>query len=348
MKLVAISDTYIPWQYMQQGLAALADHGVSVEVRRWEHPSLVDLQQANVAIEHGGPEAVVLPDELLRDLDDVRIIVVQFAPVSRLLMDAAPQLKVIGVVRGGAENIDLATATARGISVLNTPGRNARAVAECTLGMILSEVRNLARSHAGLRAGRWEREFPNSREIPELYGKTVGLIGYGAVAQLVAHYLVAFGSRILAYDPYFQGDPGPAHLVPLDDLLRNADVVSLHARLTAENHHLLGQREFSVMKRSAVLVNTARSGLVDEEALIVALRDRVIMGAALVVFDTEPLPTDHPFLYLDNVTVTAHLAGSTIDAFRNSPALMAQHLSRMLTTNERLPIVNGVQPALRP
>ena len=201
MKLVAISDTYIPWQYMQQGLAALADHGVSVEVRRWEHPSLVDLQQANLAIEQGGPEAVVLPDELLRDLDDVRIIVVQFAPVSRLLMDAAPQLKVIGVVRGGAENIDLATATARGISVLNTPGRNARAVAECTLGMILSEVRNLARSHAGLRAGRWEREFPNSREIPELFGKTVGLIGYGAVAQLVAHYLVAFGSRILAYDP---------------------------------------------------------------------------------------------------------------------------------------------------
>ncbi len=348
MKLVAISDTYIPWQYMQQGLAALADHGVSVEVRRWEHPSLVDLQQANLAIEQGGPEAVVLPDELLRDLDDVQIIVVQFAPVSRLLMDAAPQLKVIGVVRGGAENIDLTTATARGISVLNTPGRNARAVAECTLGLILSEVRNLARSHAGLRAGRWEREFPNSREIPELYGKTVGLIGYGAVAQLVAHYLVAFGSRILAYDPYFQGDSGPAHLVPLDDLLRNSDVVSLHARLTAENHHLLGQREFSVMKRSAVLVNTARSGLVDEEALIVALRDRVIMGAALDVFDTEPLPTDHPFLYLDNVTVTAHLAGSTIDAFRNSPALMAQHLVRMLTTNERLPIVNGVQPALRP
>lgn len=348
MRLVAISDTYIPLQYMRQGLAVLADHGVAVEVRQWEHPSLVELQQANLAIEQSGPEAVTLPDELLRDLDDVQILVVQFTPVSRLLLDAAPQLKVIGVVRGGAENVDLATATARGICVMNTPGRNARAVAECTLGLILGEVRNLARSHAGLRAGRWEREFPNSREIPELYGKTVGLIGYGAVAQLVAHYLVAFGSRILAYDPYFQGDPGPAHLVPLDDLLRNSDIVSLHARLTAENHHLLGAREFAAMKRSAVLVNTARSGLVDEEALISALRDRTIVGAALDVFDVEPLPTDHPFLNLDNVTVTAHLAGSTIDAFRNSPALMAQHLVRMLTTNERLPIVNGVQPALRP
>ncbi|MHB0960678.1 MAG: 2-hydroxyacid dehydrogenase [Pirellulaceae bacterium] len=348
MKLLAISDTYIPHAYMRQGLAVLADYGVTVDVRPWEHSTLIELQQANLAIEQGGPEAVELSPHLLADLDDVEMLVVQFAPVSRQLLDAAPALKVIGVLRGGTENVDVTTATAREISVLNTPGRNARAVAECTLGLMLAEVRNIARSHAGLRAGRWEREFPNSQAIPELCGKTVGLIGFGAVAQLVAHYLEAFGSRILAYDPYFQGDSAPAQLVPLDDLLRHADVVSLHARLTSENHHLIGAAEFAVMKRSAILVNTARSGLVDEVALIKALRERKIAGAALDVFDTEPLAADHPLLQLDNVTVTPHLAGSTIDAFRNSPALMAQHLIRLLTSNERLPIVNGVNPARRP
>ncbi len=272
---------------------------------------------------------------LLTDLDDVEILVVQFAPVSRQLLDAAPGLKVIGVLRGGTENVDVATATARGISVLNTPGRNARAVAECTLGLILAEIRNIARSHAGLRSGRWEREFPNSQAIPELYGKTVGLVGYGAVAQLVAHYLEAFGSRILAYDPFFQGDPAPAQLVPLDDLLRNSDVVSLHARLTAENHHLIGAGELAVMKRSADPGQHGAERPGGRRGTGRRLAGTTIMGAALDVFDTEPLAADHPLLQLDNVTVTPHLAGSTIDAFRNSPALMAQHLIRMLTSEER-------------
>ena len=213
-----------------------------------------------------------------------------------------------------------------------------------SLGLMLAEIRNLARSHAGLRAGQWLRDFPNSAEIPELCGKTVGLVGYGAVGQLVAHYLEAFGSQIVACDPYFQGDPAPAQLVTLDELLCRADVVSLHARLTPESEHLIGARELALMKRSAVLVNTARSGLVDEAALIDALQSRTIMGAAIDVFDHEPLAADHPLLKLDNVTVTPHLAGSTIDAFRNSPRLTADHLIRLLDGQERVPIVNGIRP----
>lgn len=347
MKLLAISDTYIPYDYMRQGLAPLAAHGVEVEVRRWEHPSLIELQQANLAIEQGGADAVELPPALLTGVDAFEILVVQFAPVGRRLLEAAKALQVVGVVRGGTENVAMDVATARGICVLNTPGRNARAVAECTLGLMLTEVRNLARSHAALCQGRWLRSFPNSQEIPELCGKTVGLVGYGAVGQLVAHYLEAFGSRIVAYDPYFQGDPAPACLVSLDELLEQSDIVSLHARLTPENQHLIGAPQLARMKRSAILVNTARSGLVDEPALVEALRSRTILGAALDVFDCEPLAADHPLLTLDNVTVTPHLAGSTIDAFRNSPALMAQHLVRLLTGQSRLPIVNGIRPTLR-
>jgi D-3-phosphoglycerate dehydrogenase len=347
MKLLAISDTYIPREIMQQGFASLSDLGVSVEVRSWEHPTLIDLQKANLAIEQGGPQAVELPADVAGDVADFDIVTVQFTPLAREFIEAAAKLKVIGVLRGGTENVDVAAATRRGIAVLNTPGRNARAVAECTLGMILAEVRNIARAHACLKQGDWRRTFPNSDAIPELYEKTVGLVGYGAVARLVAGYLAAFGSRIVAFDPYFQGDPSPATLVPLETLLRESEVVSIHARLTDQSRHLIGRAELALMRPTAVLVNTARSGLVDEQALVEALAQRRIMGAALDVFDREPLPADHPLLRLDNVTIVPHLAGSTIDAFRRSAKLMAGHLRRMLCGEGPLPVVNGVAPSLR-
>ncbi len=346
MKLLAISDTYIPARFMEQGFASLAPLGVEVEVRRWEHATLVDLQQANLAIEKGGPEAVPLPPELSEDLGGFDIACVQFTPLPRSFIEKAKSLKVIGVLRGGTENVDVQYATSRGITVMNTPGRNARAVAECAMGMILAEVRNIARSHGLLKNGQWRRTFPNSDAIPELYGKTVGLVGYGAVGRLVAGYLAAFGSRIVAYDPFAKGDPAPAELVDLPTLLGESDVISIHARLTPESHHLIGAKELAMMKPTAVLVNTARSGLVDEEALVEALRERRIMGAALDVFDVEPLPTDHPLLGLDNVTLCPHIAGSTIDAFLNSPRMMAGHLARMLRGERDLPVVNGVPPQL--
>ena len=347
MKLVAISDHYIPHDIMKRGLASLETLGVEVEVRRWEHETLVELQEANLAVEQDGPDAVNLPAELYENLDDVEILVSQFTPIPERMIEAAPSLKVIGVLRGGVENIAVGLATKRGITVLNTPGRNARAVAECTLGLILTEVRNLARSHACLMRGEWRREFANGMAIPELNEKTVGLVGYGAIGRLVAHYLEAFGSRILAFDPYCQGDPTPAELVDLPTLMKESDVVSLHARLSPETQHLIGAAELAMMKPNAILVNTARSGLVDEMALVQVLRERKIMGAALDVFDEEPLPPDSPMLELDNVTITPHLAGSTIDAFLNSPKMMAGHLTRMLQGEKTLPIINGIEPTLR-
>jgi len=346
MKLLAISDTYIPYDFMRQGFASLEPLGVDVEIRRWEHETLVELQEANLAIEQGGPGAVMLPDELFENLGGVDIACVQFTPLPSRFIEAAENLKVIGVLRSGTENVDVDLATSRGISVLNTPGRNARAVAECTMGLILAEVRNIARAHAKMMAGHWTRDYPNRECIPELNEKTAGLVGYGAVGQLVAGYLAAFGSRVVAYDPFFEGDPAPAELVDLEMLLRESDVVSVHARLTEETHHLIGAQQLSLMKPTAVLVNTARSGLIDEAALVVALTERRIMGAALDVFDVEPLPADHPLLQLDNVTLAPHMAGSTIDAFRNSPKMMAGHLARMLRGEGQLPVVNGVEPRL--
>ena len=347
MKLLVISDTYIPHDYMVNGFALLKPLGVDVEVRRWEHPTLIDLQEANLAIEQGGPEAVTLPAEVTDNVADVDIVSVQFTPISRSFIGAAENLKVIGVLRGGAENIDVEFATSRGISVLNTPGRNARAVAECAMGMILAEIRNIARSHERLKHGDWRRDYPNRENIPELNEKTVGLVGYGAVGRLMAGYLQAFGSRIIAHDPYCTGDPAPAELVDLETLMRESDVVSIHARLTEQSYHLIGEKQLALMKPTAILVNTARSGLVDEEALTRALAEKRIVGAALDVFDTEPLPADHPLVKLDNVTITPHIAGSTQDTFINSPKLMANHLRRMLQGEGPLPIINGIEPTLR-
>ena len=372
MKLLAISDTYIPADFMLDGLSGLEDLGVDVEVRHWAHDDLIGLQQDNLKIETDGPDAIELPGGITRDLASFDVVVVQFAPVGSSFIDRAENLKLIGVLRGGVENVAVEHATEKGISVMNTPGRNARAVAECTMGMILAEIRNIARSHADLKRNNWHRSFPNSDMIPELCGKTIGLVGYGAVGRLVAGYLKAFGSRIIAFDPYFTGiscgegvpplnrgpeardtgdlhsasDPSPVKMVDLEHLMSNSDVVSLHARLTDESYHLIGEKEMAMMKPTAVLINTARSGLVDEPALIKALEQKKIAGAALDVFDEEPLPPDHPFVRLSNVTITAHLAGSTIDSFKNSPKMMAGHLRNCLTGSEDLPIVNGVRPVL--
>jgi len=346
MKLLAISDMYIPADLMAEGLARLADLGIEIEVRHWPHKSLIDLQQDNLMIETGGPQAVKLPASVTRRLEAFDIVVVQFAPVSRSFIERARNLKLICVLRTGTENLAVDFATDKGISIMNTPGRNARAVAECTIGLILAEIRNIARSHARLKAGRWDRSFPNSNTIPQLHGKTVGLVGYGAVGQLVCGYLQAFGSKVIAYDPYFKGDPAPAKLVSLETLMSTSDIVSIHARLTDQSHHLIGREELALMKTTAVLVNTARSALVDEQALIEALRTGKIMGAALDVFDAEPLPADHPLVGLENVTITAHLAGSTIDAFKDSVSLMAGHIANAVRNCPGIPVVNGVQPRL--
>ncbi|MCL2744942.1 MAG: hypothetical protein FWE67_13945, partial [Planctomycetaceae bacterium] len=163
-------------------------------------------------------------------------------------------------------------------------------------------------------------------DIPELFGKTVGLVGFGAVARLAAKFLDAFGANIIVYDPFFQKKDENVEPVELETLMRRSDIVSIHARYSPETHHLIKREHLLMMKSTAVLINTARSGLVDKKALLEILTAKKIMGAALDVFDEEPLKTDSPFLALDNVTIVPHLAGSTADAFRNSPRLFAANL----------------------
>ncbi|MFP3846650.1 2-hydroxyacid dehydrogenase [Priestia filamentosa] len=326
MKLLAIGDALIPADIMEEGLSSLSLYGIEVEVREWKHNSVEALQKDNLLVEGNGPEAITVEKELFDGIETFDAIVVQFTPLSKEILQRGKKLKLIGVLRGGTENVDHTEAKALGISVLNTPGRNARAVAEFTLGMILSEVRNIARSHEALKKGKWEKDFPNGEEIPELNEKKVGIVGYGNIGRLLGSYLHALGCELLIYDEYTHNIPYYSKKVSLDELLEQADIVSLHLRLTEETHHFIGQKEIEKMKETAVLINTARSGLIDEEALVQSLQEKKIMGAALDVFDHEPLPYDDKLLQLENVTITPHLAGSTIDAFRQSPKKMAEYI----------------------
>jgi len=324
MKVLAIADQYVPADVMDKGLQKLRDKGADITVREWEHASIEELQRDNIAIEQGGPEAVDVPDELTADIEDYELLIVQFFPVTKGLLSRGKNLKKVCVLRGGLENADLGYAKECGIPILNTPGRNARAVAEFTIALMMAEIRNVGRAHEALRKGEWRKEFPNSAFLPELLNKTIGIIGYGNVGKIVAKLLSGFDAHIIFYDPYATDESGYATSAELDELFKAADVVLLNLRLTEETYHLITAKQLGLMKPTAILVNTSRSGCVDQEALLEVLQKGKITGAGLDVFDEEPLPADHPFLQLDNVTVTSHLAGTTSDAWGNTPNYFAE------------------------
>ena len=325
MRILAIGDKFIPAPVMEAGFAALRDLGHAVTVREWPHADIKALQTDNLLVEQRGANALKLPDDLVRDIADYDMLVVQFAPVGKELIARADKLKYVGVLRAGLENVDLAAAAAKHIEIIPTAGRNARAVAEFTVGLILAEIKNIARSHASMKQNHFRKDYVNTGQVPELLDKTVGLIGLGHIGGLVARFLEPFGCRILVHDPYLTDFPaGVEKAGTLDDLLAASDIVSIHMRLTDDTRHMIGPEQFAKMKPTAYFVNSARSGLVDEAALVRALENRIIMGAALDVFDSEPLPDGHPFLTLDNVTLTPHMAGTTRDAFANSPKLFCE------------------------
>lgn len=325
MKCLAFADLFIPKEMLTAGLSKLKDAGIDVTVREWYHESIEKLQEDNLAIEQGGSEVVELPDELMEDIAEYDIIITQFAPVNQKVIEAASNLKLIGVLRGGTENVNQDLTTAKGIEVVNTPGRNARSVAEFAVGLILAEIRNIARSHYALKHGEWRKDFPNGEYIPELKDRTIGIIGYGNIGQLVARFLSVFETKIIFYDPYFNGET-PHKQVDLETLMKESDIVTIHGRLTDETYHMIRKEHFKMMKKTAVIINSARSGIINEADLITALQEKEIIGAAIDTFDNEPLAEDSPFLQLDNVTITTHLAGSTADAFKNTPKMLAERI----------------------
>ncbi len=249
--------------------------------------------------------------------------------VSARLISAASQLRVIGRVGTGVDNIDLDAATRRGIVVVNAPYGNTVAVAEHTLAMLLALARSIPSADAALRQGRWEKQ---SFEGAQLRGRMLGLVGLGRVGSAVARRAQGLEMKVIAYDPYVTPERAAqigVQWVPFDALLRTADVVSLHVPLGTQTRGMIGRQELAAMKPTAYLVNCARGSVVDEGALADALRGRRLAGAALDVFAQEPLH-DSPLLQCDNVVLTPHLAGSTIEAQREAAMEVAQQVLQAL------------------
>jgi phosphoglycerate dehydrogenase-like enzyme len=245
------------------------------------------------------------------------------------MIAAAPKLRLIQKIGVGVNTIDLDAAQARNIAVCNLPGTNARAVAELTLALMLAVLRRLPRFDAAMRRGEWSD--PDLQDgIGELGGRTVGLVGYGAIPRLLAPVLAALGCRVIYTCRTWRSD-AVGDYRPLDALLAEADVVSLHLPLVAETVHLIDAAALARMKPGAVLVNTARGGLVDQEALTEALAGGKLAGAGLDVFVHEPHDAAEPLFQLPNVVLTPHIAWLTTGTFDRSFALAAENCRRLST-----------------
>lgn len=273
-------------------------------------------------------------DAMIREAKDADIIVTDYGVVTKRMIDAAPKLKLIAVARGGPVSVNVKAAEERGIKVVNLPGRNSRAVAEFTLGLIFAQMKKISECHSDMKRGIWRGDFYRFEKAPrEFSGQIVGLIGFGSVGQLLTPMLQCLGMKVLAFDPYL-----PAHTfeafdarpVDLDAILGQSDVISLHARVTQDNIAMIGETQLRRMKRSAYLINTARGALVDYHALCRALKEGWIAGAALDIYDIEPIDRNHPLVELNNVTLTPHIAGSSAETAIRSADKIAQEVARFI------------------
>lgn len=294
-------------------------------------------------IEHKGPEAVSIPASFFAQYADAELVMGSFTPFTGENLAQLKSCHILGVMRAGLENIRIEDATKNGIALINAAGRNANAVSDFAVGLMLSESRNIARSNHQIRSGEWGKNFPNAARIPDMYGKTVGLFGFGQVGSRVAKKLSGFDVEILVYDPFVkEEDIARYHCRKVDKetLFSQSDFISIHARLMPETFHTVGAEDFARMKQTAYFINTARSGLVDYDALCSALAEKRIAGAAIDVFDEEPIPQDSPFLSLDNVTLTAHLAGQTRDSSANTVRLVVNGFYDIIANNNFERVIN--------
>ena len=259
------------------------------------------------------------------------LIVRSETKVTAELLNAGKKLRVVGRAGVGVDNVDVETATRRGVLVLNAPGGNTVSTAEHAFSLLLSVARKIPQADASLRAKKWSRK---DFEGVELYNKTLGVIGMGRIGSEVSRRAIAFGMRVVAYDPYLSAARARSLQVELveelDDLLASADFISLHTPLTNETRHLLDATRFAKTKRGVRIVNCARGGLIDEIALAQALQDRHVAAAALDVFEIEPLPEDSPLREAPNLVLTPHLGASTAEAQEGVGIEIAQSIRAAL------------------
>jgi len=277
------------------------------------HPCGVELLKKHFDVDCRDSTSV---EELERIIGEYDAIVIQaFTKVPRSVLEKAEKLKLIARAGTGLEHVDLEYAKKRGIVVKNTPQANAVSVAELTFGLMIAVARKIVSADAYVRSRKgWDR--PSYKGI-ELFGKTLGLIGFGNIGRLVAVRANAFGMKVVAYDPFVPAgemkQTGVTRIGELDELLSASDVVSVHVPLTDETRHMIGAEQFGKMKPTAIFINTCRGAVVDEAALAAALKEGKIAGAGIDAYEEEP-PLNSPLLELENVVLTPHTGGITKEA----------------------------------
>lgn len=330
MKVVCVGDAYVTSKMMQNGITPYLQDGDTIEILFFGEENRTDMRDTVKAIESMKRDTIPTPERLYETIADCDILIVHLCPVTRKLIEKANNLKAILSCRGGTENIDICAASEKNIIVATNPAHNANAVAEYTVGLIICETRNIARSDRFLKKGIWREKYPNTEAtIKELRDMTIGIVGFGSVGRLVAEKLSVFGCDILICDPFISEsayDFINFKFVDMKTLLQKSDVVTLHARAKTP---IMGENEFAQMKPTSYLINTARSILVDPVALKKALDNNQIMGAAIDVFETEPVIPEFYKNY-DNITITNHRGGDTINSYKDAPAFAIQNYLRYL------------------
>ncbi len=274
------------------------------------------------------------PEELAAKLNELgaSILVIELDFVFEEVFEAAPGLAFVGVCRAATNHVDVESATAHGVVVVNTPGRNAQAVAEHALGLMLALARRIPESHNYVSEGRWVNPAAPYVELRglELAGKTLGIVGLGTIGRRLAQIATAIDMKCVAHDPYVDSGPAGVRLVELDELMACSDFISVHAPVTAETEGLVDSRRLTLMKPTAYIVNLSGARIVDGDGLKSALEEGTIAGAALDVFETQPITPGHPLLELDNVILTPHLGGATNETIERHSESMASDILRFL------------------
>lgn len=289
----------------------LSEEGLVIlkEVKEFQVDEKTDLKPENLK-------------EVIKDYD--ALIVRSATKVTKDIIEAAAKLRVIGRAGVGLDNVDIEAATQKGIIVMNTPGGNTISTCEHTMSMILSLSRNIPQANASTKKGEWKRsKFMGI----ELYNKILGIMGFGRIGTEVAKRAFSFGMKVFAYDPFLSKEVAETigvEVVELKELLENSDFITVHTPLTEETRHMISTEEFSIMKKGVRIINCARGGIIDEVALVVALKEGKVSAAALDVFEKEPLSSDSELLKFDNVIITPHLGASTEEAQINVAVEVAE------------------------
>ncbi len=335
IKVCALGDFFLAPELFPERLKKFCGDNIELSVHKMPPAPMISGEHGDAIREYSGDEDQVI--EWARGAD---ALLVHIAPISRRVIDALPNLKFIGVGRGGPVNVDQEAIKERNIALANAPGRNAGAVAEFTVGAIISASREMTTGTLEMRANEWSRvHYHYENTGLELSEMTVGLIGYAHIGRIVARLLSAFSTNVIFYDPYQEESEEDRKLgiqkVDLDELCKKSDTISLHTRLTDETANMCNDDFFTKVKPGCLFINTARGELVDQEALLAHLNSGSVGGAFLDTFNPEPPASDDPLIHHPNVFTTPHIAGASKTSAHNAVNVVSRALAEWISQNKK-------------